>query len=242
MRGILCLLVVTLVTTSLGQAAQAKGTGGLELLEAAEQGDAKRVQELLSKGADTRQKRPADGRTPLMIAAVKGDVEVGSLLIRAGADVNVRDSEGWTPLMLAVANENLLGEILFKKNRSGVSRHYEIAALLIEAKADVNTKNKGSTALVIASEKPAPEIAELLLKNRADPNVRTGQMSETPLMRAAYRADESMVSLLIAYGADVNARDEEGLTALSIAYHFAPLSPQELEAVVEELEKAGAKE
>ena len=40
--------------------------------------------------------------TPLMIASLKGDVECVSLLIAAGAEVNARSFEGYTPLMFAV--------------------------------------------------------------------------------------------------------------------------------------------
>lgn len=41
------------------------------------------------------------GWTPLMrVSAVTGSQNVASLLIEAGADVNVRDKDGKTPLMV----------------------------------------------------------------------------------------------------------------------------------------------
>lgn len=42
--------------------------------------------------------------TPLMrVSAVSGNQEVASLLIDAGADVNVKDKDGKTPLMVRLA-------------------------------------------------------------------------------------------------------------------------------------------
>jgi len=41
------------------------------------------------------------GRTPLMIAAVFGQVEVAELLIKNGADIDATDKKGFTPLMYA---------------------------------------------------------------------------------------------------------------------------------------------
>lgn len=43
--------------------------------------------------------------TPLMrVSAVSGDAEMAALLIRAGADVNVKDRDGKTPLMVWAAD------------------------------------------------------------------------------------------------------------------------------------------
>jgi ankyrin repeat protein len=36
--------------------------------------------------------------TPLALASSKGKVELGRFFIERGADVNVRDNQGWAPL------------------------------------------------------------------------------------------------------------------------------------------------
>uniref|UniRef100_A0AC11CI95 Fibronectin type III and ankyrin repeat domains 1 n=1 Tax=Ovis aries TaxID=9940 RepID=A0AC11CI95_SHEEP len=64
--------------------------------------------------------------TPLMrVSAVSGNQEVASLLIDAGADVNVKDKDGKTPLMVAVLNN-----------------HKELVQLLLDRGADASVKNE----------------------------------------------------------------------------------------------------
>ncbi|KAK1793474.1 hypothetical protein P4O66_011855, partial [Electrophorus voltai] len=64
--------------------------------------------------------------TPLMrVSAMSGNAAVASLLIRAGADVNVRDKDGKTPLMAAVLNN-----------------HEELVELLLDNGADHHVKNE----------------------------------------------------------------------------------------------------
>uniref|UniRef100_W5MM82 Fibronectin type III and ankyrin repeat domains 1 n=1 Tax=Lepisosteus oculatus TaxID=7918 RepID=W5MM82_LEPOC len=64
--------------------------------------------------------------TPLMrVSAVTGDADVASLLISAGADVNVKDKDGKTPLMVAALNN-----------------HEDLVQLLLEKGADCQIKNE----------------------------------------------------------------------------------------------------
>ncbi len=66
-----------------------------------------------------------------MFVSSKGNLVVARLLIKKGADVNAKNNDGETALMLASLNGN-----------------FEAANLLIEKGADVNAKsNKGKTAL-----------------------------------------------------------------------------------------------
>lgn len=49
------------------------------------------------------------GWTPLMrVSAVSGNQSVASVLIEAGADVNMRDKDGKTPLMVRLSPEHSL--------------------------------------------------------------------------------------------------------------------------------------
>lgn len=65
----------------------------------------KMVKVLVDNGADVNSKDP-NGRTLLMIAAIRGYTEIAKLLIAKGADVNVKSDKNETALSLAKANNN----------------------------------------------------------------------------------------------------------------------------------------
>ncbi|KAJ7325307.1 hypothetical protein JRQ81_018327 [Phrynocephalus forsythii] len=73
--------------------------------------------------------------TPLMrLCALTGKIDVATLIIDAGADVNIRDKDGKTPLMVAALNNQ-----------------EELVALLLERGADPDVKNEfGKGALEMA--------------------------------------------------------------------------------------------
>ena len=76
------------------------------------------------------------GRTQLMRAAKSGNEWELRILIDSGADVNLKDNDGWTALMYAVRYSDGL----------------ECVEALLDAGADITIKNKyGSSALVLAA-------------------------------------------------------------------------------------------
>ncbi|XP_060789001.1 fibronectin type 3 and ankyrin repeat domains protein 1 [Neoarius graeffei] len=85
--------------------------------------------------------------TPLMrVSAVSGNSTVASFLIRAGADVNVRDKDGKTPLMMAVLNN-----------------YEQLVSLLLNHGADQDVKNEfGSGAPKMAKAFGSQNISDLL--------------------------------------------------------------------------------
>ena len=93
-----------------------------------------------------------------------GDVEAVKEFLAAGADVNVKDKRGFTPLHWA-----------------SISGHKEAVELLIDNGADVNAmRGGGGTPLSYAASWGHEEIVELLIANGADVNVKDA-FSETPL-------------------------------------------------------------
>ncbi len=57
------------------------------------------------------------GATALHIAAREKNLEIAKILVENGADVNVADNEGWTPIMRsALAGDNVLLSFLLEKN------------------------------------------------------------------------------------------------------------------------------
>lgn len=77
-----------------------KGKAG-SLLQAAMMGEAETVSGLLSRGALVDERDPISGRTPLIIAAVGGHIDIARILLARGADPSARDMHGWTALMYA---------------------------------------------------------------------------------------------------------------------------------------------
>ncbi|HUO85561.1 MAG TPA: ankyrin repeat domain-containing protein, partial [Thermoanaerobaculia bacterium] len=118
------------------------------LLRAATQGDADVTQLLLAAGI-APDARIGDA-TPLLHAVSFAGEDVILLLIRAGADVNVREDNGATPLIRL-------------SNRCSQDDVTAAARALIEAGADVNAKAAGGgTALMMADVLSCAELAAML--------------------------------------------------------------------------------
>src|SRR5579884_558536 len=132
---------ILLTQTSLGS--QEKFNA--ELLEAAKDGQAEKVLDLIKTGADVNAK-DASGDTALILAAYNGRIETVKALIKSKADVNAKGSHGYTALMVAAYNGDT-----------------EMVKALIEARADVNAENKsGDTALILAMRQNYKGIVDLL--------------------------------------------------------------------------------
>jgi len=74
------------------------------VLDAAEEGDLNKVKSLLQRGhsINERNSRVKFGWTPLMAAIYQGNTNVAHFLIASGADVDLADNTGETPLTLAM--------------------------------------------------------------------------------------------------------------------------------------------
>eukprot|EP00658_Telonema_sp_P-2_P073632 TRINITY_DN62732_c0_g1_i1.p3 TRINITY_DN62732_c0_g1~~TRINITY_DN62732_c0_g1_i1.p3 ORF type:complete len:168 (+),score=48.35 TRINITY_DN62732_c0_g1_i1:124-627(+) len=79
---------------------------GMNLMDAAGQGDIKTVQEILGKDKSLSSFVAKDGETPLHVSCISGEVQIIKTLLKAGADVNARangpNSLEMTPLSWCV--------------------------------------------------------------------------------------------------------------------------------------------
>ena len=180
-RGQITFLILSL-TAVVGAA-----PGGSSVADAAMRGDRAAVRTLLKQGADANAGR-GDGMTALHFAAERGDVELTTMLLYAGANVAAVTRIGqYTPLHLA--------------SRSGSA---PVAEALLKAGANVGAKTTTTsvTPLHLAAAAGSTDVIRLLLDTGADANAKETEWGQTPLMFAASANRVDTIRTLLARGAD----------------------------------------
>lgn len=116
-----------------------------QICEAAWQGDADRVKELYSLGADIECFNEI-GNNPLHLAIEQADYDLVKMLLDLGADVDRRTRDGgWTPLIHAV---EVASDAAIQLSRPPDNRMIQ---LLLEHGADARQRSSdGATALDVA--------------------------------------------------------------------------------------------
>lgn len=143
-----------------------------------------------------------DGQTPLHLSAIAGHDKITAFLLENNASTNVQDSSGATPLHEAVRYGNT-----------------NIAKMLLDSGANINAKdNLGKTPILITmpAEK-RDELYSLLIAYKADAS-KKDTYGDTVLHTATLtKVPVSILEKLILAGADINARNKDGVTPFSIA-------------------------
>ncbi|KAI4352081.1 hypothetical protein L6164_006367 [Bauhinia variegata] len=164
---------------------------------AAYEGDFYPLKRLIGSGADPN-KTDYDGRSPLLIAASKGYVDIASFLIKQGANVDLADKFGNTPLLEAIKNE-----------------HEDVASLLFHAGATLTINDAGNFLCITVAKREA-ELLKKLLAYGINPNAKNFDQ-RTPLHVAASEGFFTMAELLLEAGASVLSKDRWGNTPLDEA-------------------------
>jgi ankyrin repeat protein len=176
------------------------------MIDAIRRGDAEALAALLTRHPWSTNHLGGFGATPLMVAALYGDVESARLLLRRGAKPNVANAARATPLMWAAGDE-------------------EMTRLLLDHRADPNAVNVDgvSPLLVAATRSGASATVKLLLDRGAVPPRAGDRRSKRPslpgweLQEAAFGGDAAMFRLLMERGADAKAADDGGYGVLFAA-------------------------
>ncbi len=173
-------------------------------------------------------------------------------LLKRGAKVNAKDTEGQTPLMVAAKSGDLSvlnGLLEYKANPNAQdndgwtaamyavrSNEPKIFRLLGKHKADFNLTNKdGATALAMAVSDNKANAAVAMLDNNANPDFAMGAGKYNALMLAVTKGNQTLAQTLLQYKANPNAKNAGGVTPLMIAAH------KDQDMIVSLLLKAGAK-
>ena len=167
--------------------------------------DAKRseILALLAKhGADVNASRgflhPNTGSTAVMCAASRGYWRCLRVLADSGADLQVRNHQGDTPLALATRYGNTAA-----------------VRVLLDRGVDVRVGDKrGETALFLALEAENRDTVKLLLERGSDVVTERNRLGETVLMTAVRWGDAEILALLLRCGSGLDERDRHGRTAL----------------------------
>jgi hypothetical protein len=166
------------------------------LVRAAQMDDLDAVRSLLVGKTKVNVRDQHTHMTALEHSVINANREIMQLLIAAGADVNLRDNLGQTPLMLL--GENSTPEIVWD---------------LIHAGAKVNARDEeGDTPLIEAASCNNLEVLKILLEAGAKVDAKN-DCGITAFIRAASEGLVNNVRTLILAGADVNHRDAESKTA-----------------------------
>lgn len=169
---------------------------------------------LLNAGADAnvriRGTGADNGWTPLFFAATQGRQELITDLLNHGADVNAADNAGHTALFYAIQRQQKEVASLLVESGTRPLGFTPTPALTVRPMTYIGGPHPKALAippLFQAVRSHNEKAVAELLKNGADPNERApdGWM---PLHQAMY-GDVEICRLLIAYGADVNARVAE---------------------------------
>ena len=166
----------------------AKGQSGLFL--ALRDPSPKVVDVLLKTPKIKVETRTPQDESPLMMAAMRGELKLAAALIDKDADVN---KTGWTPLHYAASSPQ--------------GDHLGVAKLLLENAAYIDAASpNGSTPLMMAAMYGNTSTLKLLLDEGADPTLKN-QLGLTAV-DFAQRADrKEMVELI---GAAIRARQPKG--------------------------------
>jgi ankyrin repeat protein len=191
------------------------------------------------------------GRTALHYACMLKRIELIKALPKFGAQMNIKDKNGRTPLH-AFAEQRADRTEWREVHQTEPPYPYDLTAMLKEHVADsVDTADDaGTTALAVACSEFSVARVKLLLAIGANPNIKDAK-SWTPLHHAMCRPRrlrrgccvqrgptttwdvacaimESIKALLLAAGADAGARNETGQTAADVADQEAKAAVMEM--------------
>jgi ankyrin repeat protein len=140
---------------------------------------------------------PDERVAKLVEAVTDGNYAEADKQLKAGADINMVGTDGISPLLWVIATRNIKANEYMLK--AGANPNYR------------DEKRHGS-AMYLAAGGNSPELLELLLKYKGNPNL-IGPRDE-PILHIAVEQDRRKnIELLLKYGGDVNIVNGFGSTA-----------------------------
>jgi len=181
------------------------------------------------------------GMTPLLYAARDGKLEPARLLVAAGADLELGDSNAIRPLLMAALNGQIAVARLLVERGAHVNAddfwgRTPLWAAVEYRNLDMNNNDQDSPTDNGVDRPPFLDLIRLLIDKGANVNARTRELppprrwlyslndvswvdftGQTPFLRAALSADTTTMKLLLERGADPNLPTLAGTTPLMAA-------------------------
>lgn len=203
------------------------------------------INELINVGVDLNQKI-LYSYTALMNASAAGNLEIVKLLTSAGSSIDLISKDNKTAISLAIENghpevfeylnqnsnfpvtididikREIDKRILRKREENFIHAagvgNIELSKREISNNINVNAVNlRGETALYLAAYTNKVDIVDYLVQSGADINQKHRVTFWTPLMVATRAKQIEAIQLLVRLGADLEATDEVGCTAICLA-------------------------
>lgn len=177
-----------------------------------------------------------DGSTVFHIAGSNGDSDLADLLLEIGADINVPDKNGVTPLMTAIAQGKIdfVGWATDQDPRCALARdskgrtplHYaafhkvqECVEMIIDCGVNVDCRDfDGNSPLFYAAASGHLQTFNKLIENGASPRM-PNKKKYTPLHFASINGHLNIIERLFELKCPVNSKGIDGRTPLHVAAH-----------------------
>lgn len=200
--------------------------GRTPLFLAVETDNARAIGVLLDKFKADPDLQCNDGNCPVLFAAQHGNIPLLQALIGKKADLNVKDKNGATPLVLALRAKEMRDFLIASgaeletqvMDRGMKILHFAIenfsdgepACYLLDKGASPDSTDMfGDTPLHYAARERNLVVVKALLAKKADVNCQN-KNGETPIFLAAGRGDVEIVKLLLDNGAKLDVKTKKG--------------------------------
>lgn len=152
----------------------------------------------------------------LLASAYSGDIQITTTLLRAGAELTIRDLGNRTALHYAALRGNREIIVLLAATNNPMEPWLDMAGPRKMTAYGAWRDNSGKTALHYAAENGLADVIQPLLAAGAGVDVQDGK-GRTALHYAARNGHREVFAALVAAGAQVGIKDHDGTTAVQNA-------------------------
>jgi cytohesin len=162
----------------------------------------------------------ADGQ-PLLFSALS-DLGLLEALLHAGANPNVKDHQGRTPLSVAAESGSTDAVKMLLDAKADPYFYIEsyrpkVVRTFLDGKYNLNDSRVSGQPLLFSALADTNLLVDLLAAGAKVDPVSTDETERTPLGAAAFQNNAAAVAILLKHGANPNVRNRNGVTPLHLA-------------------------